>query len=196
MNKGFNHMTRSDKTRKLVMTALMLCLVLLATIAIRIPAPFTQGYVHLGDTFIFVSVLLLGKKYGAVASGVGSAMADILGGFAIYAPWTLIIKFLMAYIMGLFVEISLKRKKNVVQVAGVPLIQIIGMIIAGVIMVVGYALVDGAFAGNILAGILGAPFNVIQFAVGIVIALIIIATLYKTPAKKMFEYRVDTPKEK
>lgn len=184
-------MTRSEKTSKLVLTALMLCLVLLATFSIRIPAPFTQGYVHLGDTFIFVSVLLLGKKHGAIASGVGSAMADIFGGYAIYAPWTLIIKFLMAYIMGLFVEISMKRKKNYVKVAGVPIVQIIGMVIAGVIMVIGYALVDGAFAGNMLAGILGVPFNAIQFGVGIVIALIITATLYKTPAKKMFEYRID-----
>jgi len=55
-------MARSEKTSKLVLTALMMCLVLLATIAIRIPAPFTQGYVHLGDTMIFISVLLLGKN--------------------------------------------------------------------------------------------------------------------------------------
>ena len=184
-------MARSEKTSKLVLTALMLCLVLLATFSIRIPAPFTQGYVHLGDTFIFVSVLLLGKKNGAVAAGFGSAMADVLGGFAMYAPWTLIIKFIMAYVMGIFVEISTKRKKNLVKIAGVPIIQIIGMLIAGIIMVAGYAIVDGAFAGNMLAGMLGIPFNIIQFATGIVLALLIIATLYKTPAKKMFAYRID-----
>lgn len=187
-------MARSENTSKLVLTALMMCLVLLATIAIRIPAPFTQGYVHLGDTFIFVSVLLLGKNNGAVAAGFGSAMADLLGGFAMYAPWTLIIKFLMAYIMGIFVELSTKRKKNLAKLAGVPIIQIIGMFIAGVVMAAGYAVVDGVFAGNMLAGILGVPFNVIQFATGIVLALLIIATLYKTPAKKMFAYRIDDMK--
>ena len=58
-------------------------------------------------------------------------------------------------------------------------------------MVAGYAIVDGAFAGNMLAGMLGIPFNIIQFATGIVLALLIIATLYKTPAKKMFAYRID-----
>ena len=187
-------MVRSEKTSKLVMTALMLCLVLLATFAIRIPAPFTQGYVHLWDTYIFVSVLLLGKRNGAVAAGFGSAMADLLGGFAMYAPWTLIIKFLMAYIMGIFVELSTKRKKHLGKLAGVPIIQVIGMFIAGVIMVAGYAVVDGVFAGNMLAGILGVPFNVIQFATGIVLALLIIATLYKTPAKKMFAYSIDDMK--
>ena len=184
-------MTRSEKTSKLVLTALMLCLVLLATFSIRVSAPFTQGYVHLGDTVIFVSVLLLGKKHGAVAAGFGSAMADILGGFAMYAPWTLIIKFIMAYVMGIFVEISTKRKKNLVKIAGVPIVQIAGMFIAGIVMVTGYAIVDGIFAGNMLAGMLGIPFNIIQFATGIVLALLIIATLYKTPAKKMFAYRID-----
>ena len=184
-------MARSEKTSKLVLTALMLCLVLLATFSVRIPAPFTQGYVHLGDAFIFISVLLLGKKNGAIAAGVGSAMADILGGYAIYAPWTLIIKFLMAFIMGLFIEVSAKRKKNLVKIAGVPIIQVIGMLIAGVIMVAGYCLVDGAFAGNMLAGFLGIPFNAIQFGVGIVIALIVVATPYKTPAKTMFAYKIN-----
>lgn len=55
-------MTRNEKTNRLVMTAMMICLVLVATFSIRIPSPFTQGYVHLGDTMVFLSVLLLGKK--------------------------------------------------------------------------------------------------------------------------------------
>ena len=49
---------------------------------------------------IFLSVLLLGKKGGALAAGLGSALADVLGGYAAYAPWTLLIKALMAIIMG------------------------------------------------------------------------------------------------
>ena len=84
-------MTGTEKTNKLVLTALMVCLVLLATYIIKIPSPFTQGYVHLGDTMIFLSVLLLGKKGGAAAAGLGSALADLLGGYAAYAPWTFLI---------------------------------------------------------------------------------------------------------
>ncbi len=183
-------MSRSEKTSKLILTALMMCLVLLATVAIRIPAPFTQGYVHPGDAIIFIAVLLLGKKHGAVAAGVGSAMADVLGGFAIYAPWTLIIKAAMAFIMGFFIEISTRGNKPLKKILGVPVIQLIGMVISGVIMVAGYCLVDGMFAGNILAGVLGIPFNVGQFVVGIMLALAMVATLYKTPAKKMFTYRI------
>lgn len=176
-------------TTKLVITALMICLILVATIALRIPSP-TQGYIHLGDTIVFLSVLLLGKKYAAFAAAVGSALADLLGGFAIYAPWTLVIKFLMAFVMGLFIEISLKKKSNRIIFGGITLSEIIGMILSGLIMIVGYVIVDGTIAGNMWTGILGIPLNLIQFAAGLFLALALAAALYKTPARKLFVYRL------
>ena len=94
----------TDKVTNLVMTALMMCLIIAATMFIRIPIPMTQGYVHLGDSMIFLSVLILGKKQGAAAAGLGSALGDVLGGYAFWAPWTFVIKFLMALILGAFVE--------------------------------------------------------------------------------------------
>lgn len=184
-------MTRTQQTKRLVLTSLMVCLVLLATYIIRIPSPFTQGYVHLGDTMIFLSVLLLGKKGGTVAAGLGSALADLLGGYAAYAPWTLIIKGLMAFTMGIFIEIVTKRKKNHIKVFGVPVAEIFGMVLAGIEMVVGYILVDGVFAGNFMAGVLGAPMNIGQFVVGLILATVLAASLYKTPARKLFAYRLD-----
>ena len=130
-------MTGTEKTNKLVLTALMVCLVLLATYIIKIPSPFTQGYVHLGDTMIFLSVLLLGKKGGAAAAGLGSALADLLGGYAAYAPWTFLIKALMAFIMGAFIEAATKKKKHHVKIGSVPVVEIVGMILAGIEMVIG-----------------------------------------------------------
>lgn len=183
-------MTRNEKTQNIVMTAMMICLILVATFSIRIPSPFTQGYVHLGDAMIFLSVLLLGKKGGALASGFGSALADVMGGYAAYAPWTLVIKALMAYIMGSFIEVSLKKEKKHIIIGNLSLGEIIGMIIAGVEMVIGYAIVDGVFAGNMLSGVLGIPFNIGQFAVGAVLACILAMALYKTPARKYFAYRL------
>ena len=168
-------MTGTEKTNKLVLTALMVCLVLLATYIIKIPSPFTQGYVHLGDTMVFLSVLLLGKKGGAVAAGLGSALADLLGGYAAYAPWTFLIKALMAFIMGAFIEAATKKKKHHVKIGSVPVVEIVGMVLAG----------------NLWSGILGAPFNIGQFTVGLVLATILAMALYKTPAKKLFVYRLD-----
>ena len=50
------------RIQKLVTTSLMICLILLLTSTFKIPVPMTQGYVHLGDAMIFLSVMLLGKK--------------------------------------------------------------------------------------------------------------------------------------
>ena len=102
-------MRRVEKTDNLVLAALMMCLVCLATYALKIPNPLTQGYVHLGDTFIFMSVLVLGKKNGAIASSIGAAMADIFGGYAIFAIGTFIAKGAMAYVMGMLIEFGAEK---------------------------------------------------------------------------------------
>ncbi len=184
-------MNKTEKTNKLVLTALMVCLVLLATYVIRIPSPFTQGYVHLGDTMIFLSVLLLGKKGGAVAAGLGSGLADLLGGYAVYAPWTFLIKGLMALVMGIFIEVATKKQKTNLKIGKLAVIEIIGMVLAGIEMVIGYAIVDGVLSGNMMSGLLGIPFNIGQFTVGLVLATALAMSLYKTPANKFFAYRLN-----
>lgn len=187
-------MERTSKIYNLVMTALIMGLVMLATSTFRIPSPFTQGYVHLGDTMIFLGVLVLGRKNGTIAAGIGSALADVLAGYAIYAPWTLIIKALMAFVMATFIDIMASRGKASARIAGLPLAEIIGMILAGIVMAAGYCIVDGVFAGNMAAGLLGVPANIGQFAVGMVLATALAAALYKTPAKRWFAYRLDEVK--
>ena len=179
-------MIRNDNTNKVVLTGLMMCLVTMATMFIKIPVPFTQGYVHLGDSMIFLSILVLGKKNGTIAAGVGSALGDILGGYAFWAPWTLLIKALMAFIMGCFVEHMEKKGKNHVGVAGVSLMEIIGMTLAGIEMTVGYYIVEAVMYGSFITPIPSIPWNIGQFAVGMVISSVIAAALLKTPAKKFF----------
>mgnify|MGYP004566051829 CR=1 FL=1 len=183
-------MNRNEKTYTIVMTAMMTCLVLLTTYTFKIPTPF-QGYVHLGDAMIFLSVLVVGRKNGAVAAAFGSALADLLGGYVAFAPWTFVIKGLMALVMGWFIDFMTKKQSKSLKVCGVPLIEIVGMVIAGAVMVLGYGVADAVLAGNIMTGILSMPANCGQFAAGVVIASVLAAALYKTPAKKHFTYRLD-----
>ena len=131
------------------MTAMMTCLVLLTTYTFKIPTPF-QGYVHLGDAMIFLSVLVVGRKNGAVAAAFGSALADLLGGYVAFAPWTFVIKGLMALVMGWFIDFMTKKQSKSLKVCGVPLIEIVGMVIAGAVMVLGYGVADAVLAGNIM----------------------------------------------
>ena len=74
----------------------------------------------------------------------------------------------MGFIMGIFIEACLKKDKHHIMIGSVALVEIIGMVIAGIVMVIGYALVDGVLAGNLITGFFGAPFNVAQFTVGLI----------------------------
>ncbi|HHY59617.1 MAG TPA: ECF transporter S component, partial [Clostridia bacterium] len=77
--------------RSLTYGSLMMALVFIATYSVRIPIPFTQGYIHPGDSMIFIAALLFGWRFGALVGGFGSALADILGGYAHWAFPTLVI---------------------------------------------------------------------------------------------------------
>jgi len=84
-----------NRTRLIVLSALFAALACVATMVIRIPSPF-KGYLNLGDSVVLLSGWLLPPVYGALAAGLGSAMADIFSGYVTYAPATFVIKALMA----------------------------------------------------------------------------------------------------
>ena len=178
-----------NKTQKLAMTGLMMALCMIATIFVRVPIPFTQGYVHIGDSMVFMSALILGRKNGACAAGVGAALADVLGGFAMWAPWTFVIKAGMVLILGTAAAIADKQRGKssaVVRRAEVAL----GMIASGVFMAAAYWLAEGIMYGNFVAALAGVPWNIGQFAVGMVLAMLLQEALCRTQAKKMFTYHV------
>lgn len=181
-------MQTNSNTFKIVLTALMMSLIMVSILFIRIPIPFTQGYVHLGDAMIFLSVLVLGWKYGAVAAALGGMLGDVVGGFAAWAPWTFGIKGIMALILGLAISVVMKDE-NIAK-GKLLAAEIIGMICAGIFMVAGYYVAEGVMYGNWVAPALGIPWNIGQFAVGMVIAVVIAEALCKTPAKAHFAYKL------
>lgn len=177
-------MNSSNKTKTLVLAALMTGMIIVMTMIIKVPIPFTQGYVHLGDAMIFMAVLVVGWKYGAAAAGIGSALADLMLGAAMWAPWTLVVKAGMAIIMGLILKggkesITLRR-------------QTVAMIFGGLFMVAGYYVAEGVMYGNWVAPAIGVPWNIGQFVVGGVIAAVLSGALCRTSAAKMFTYKMRT----
>jgi len=183
-------MQQSNRTLQIVMTALMMGIIMVATMFIRIPIPATRGYVHLGDSMIFMAVLILGWRSGAVAAAFGAMLADVLSGYALYAPWTFVIKALMAIVMGLFI-VLLSGKKQA-KIAGIPVPQIIGMVLGGMVMVAGYYAAERVIYCSWIIPLAEVPFNIAQFVFGVVIAGALAAALYRTPAKKYFCYKPDS----
>ena len=180
-------MKRAEKTDTLGLTALMTCLVCLATYALKIPNPFTQGYVHIGDTFIFLAVLVLGKKNGTIAASFGAALADIFGGYAIFAVGTFIAKGLMAFVMGLLIERGAAKaasSASTTKILSHSPYELIAMVLGGFTEVFIYVFVNALVYGNMTVGLVSIPGNIIQFTVSMVIAVVLVHALLKTPIKK------------
>ena len=71
------------------------------TIMVRIPVAPTRGYINLGDVAIFFTALVFGPVTAFIAGGLGTALADILGGYGQWAP----ISFAVHGIQGLLIGI-------------------------------------------------------------------------------------------
>ena len=69
-------------SRQLARLSLLTALVTAVTLLVRIPLPATDGYVNIGDSIIVAAALLFGPRVGGLAGGFGSALADLLGGYA------------------------------------------------------------------------------------------------------------------
>ena len=165
----------NSKFHKTVFTALMISANL-----IRIPT--VGGFVHLGDCMVLLAAALLGKKRGALASGIGMALVDLYSGYIIWAPFTFIIKALMAYIAGAILEYNHRKS------------YLVPFLISGIFMVVAYffsgAIIAFLFTGssNTIIGALAYSAkdiigNILQVGVGIVIALPLSKVLYKQEKK-------------
>ena len=154
--------THGNQTRMLVMTGLFAALGCVATMVLQVPSP-TGGYMNLGDTVVILGAYLLGPVYGAIAGGVGPALADLLSGYGIYVPATLVIKALMGLAAALLYR-ALNKKNWALAVCGVA---------AEAIMVVGYWLFDGILVGSLAGSAAGIPSNLVQAAFGLIVSTLL-----------------------
>lgn len=167
-------MNMNMKLKKIVMTALFAALACVATMSIRIPTPGTGGYIHPGDALVILSGIILGPIWGLLAAGIGSAMADLLGGYFIYVPITFAVKGIIAWVAGM---IYLKAGKT-------PKSQCTAVILGGVADIVlvagGYFLCEIPLYG-VTAAMASIPANLIQGLSGLIIAFVLYPILMAVP---------------
>lgn len=170
----------NTQTKKLAFTGVFIALVFALTIVVRVPSP-TGGYINIGDAAVLTAGIILGPVYGAIAAGLGSAISDIVAGAAIYAPGTLIIKALMALVVGLFYKKCKSNGRLIVL-----------LILSELIMVAGYFLYDALVlyltgGENVfLASLEEIVGNSLQGAIG-VIGAIMLRRLFEDILTKMNE---------
>ena len=76
----------------IMLSATMSALVAVSTYVVQIPVPATNGYLNIGDVMVFVSALVFGPYVGGIAGGLGSSIADMLGGYWTFVPITFAVK--------------------------------------------------------------------------------------------------------
>lgn len=154
--------------KSITICAMFIALTYIATafINLRLPIAANGGLVHLGNVPLFVAAVLFGKKIGGVAGGVGMALFDLLSGWTLWAPFTLVIVALMGYVVGLVTE---KNKKSGYI--------FLGMFFALLIKIAGYYIAEIVIYGNWVAPISSIPGNIVQVVTGGIIAFPVIKVL-------------------
>lgn len=162
------------KPRDLAAAAVFIALAFVVTRYTVIPIPQTKGYFNLGEVVIYIAALTFGPAVGGLAGGVGSALADLAGGYLQFAPLTLVIKGIEGILVGRLAGAGTAGRLR-------------ATIAGGSWMVAGYFLAEVIFARPlgiaptpltaVAAAAAEVPFNIVQVAVGVIIATVVAARL-------------------
>lgn len=156
-------------TKRLVTASLLAALCCVATMIIKLPSPL-GGYINLGDCIVLLSGAVLSPSLAFLSSALGSMLADVLSGFALYAPATFLIKGIMALFFSKFGKG--KGGKTIAVAAATE-----------AIMILGYLLFE-SFIYGFVPSLSNVPANAVQGALGVVLGLILINVFKKTKILK------------
>ncbi len=168
-----------NNIRTLCMAAMFAALICVATIIIQIPSP-TGGFLNFGDCFILVGAWMLGPIYGFAAGAIGSSMADIITGYAVYAPATFVIKGVIAVLASvIFRGMQTKKSRNKLPC------HIVSATAAELWMLLGYYTYDALVMGYGFAGSAASlPMNAVQGIVGATAACAVITLLSRVKTER------------
>lgn len=163
-----------QRVRLIVRIATLCALVSVVTISIAIPIPNLSGaYVNAGDAIVYTCAYMLGGAWGALAAGIGSVAADLILGSLIYAPATLFIKGLMAFIAGYLMKHGGGSFKS----------RLGALALGGAVMPLGYFLYESFLYGPAPAAA-GLLFNLIQYVGGVVMGLFLVQAIDRVLGRK------------
>lgn len=144
----------------IAINALMIALTTVFTLLVRVPVPATGGYINLSDVAIMFAGLTFGPFTGLLAGGIGAGLADVLGGYAQFAPLTLVAHGVEGLIAG-----YLAYNRGLARMA-------IGWLLGGLFMVAAYLVGEATVMGIGWAGALTeVPGNLVQALAGGVVGI-------------------------
>lgn len=137
---------------------LAVCIAIVAVLVASVPVPIaaTGGFTHPGAIAEVFIALAFGPVVGAIAAGVGGAIADLSLGYGSFAPLTLVAHGLLGYLVGL-----IGWKKSLSNM-------VMGWIVGGLALVAVYFLGGATLYGFGFEGAAAEiPFNLFQVGLGV-----------------------------
>ena len=162
--------------RKLTLAGLFAAIVCVMTIVVKVPSP--TGYTNLGDGAVLLGAFVLGPVWGFAAGGLGSMLADLLLGYAAYAPASLLIKGGVALLAALLMAAF--RKGGHLHAPA----RIFSCALAEVFMVLGYLFYETVVLRYGIAAVQSVPANLVQGLFGVTLAEVAYHVLARTPVMR------------
>ena len=125
------------------------------------PVPATSGYFSFGDAIVMITALTFGPVVGAIVGGLGSGLADFLGGWYNWVAFTAVIKGTEGYIVGILAGDPETRTFNKT---------VIAWFMGAIVMVTGYFIVH-VFMYDLRVAMVEIPFNLIQMIVAGIVGI-------------------------
>lgn len=132
-----------------------------------------------GGQYDIADQRIFGWRYGMVAGGVGAALADLLSGYAHWAPFTLIIKGVMGLLVGKIAHYTPAEKHFF------GLRNLAGSVVGIVWMIIGYYFGGAVLQKSFTVALTSIPENLVQGGAGFVIFLVVGYAFYKA---KIYKY--------
>ncbi|MGE7650234.1 ECF transporter S component [Peribacillus frigoritolerans] len=166
----------SQKTMDLIITAMLIALVFLSTffLNIKLPIAANGGLVHLGTAMLFIASILFGPKKAALAGAIGMGLFDIVGGWTLWAPITIVARGLQGYIVG---KMAWSMGRNGTSIA----FNVMATIVSIPFMIAVYYIGEGILYGNWIAPLASIPGDLVQNILGIIVAVPVCVALKKVP---------------
>lgn len=161
---------KKNHIKLMCISGIFSALVFVVTAYLHIPT--YNGYVHFGDGFIFLAACILPMPCSIFVGAVGAMLADLLTGFAVWAPGSMLIK---AFAAMLF---SCKAKKIISKR------NLLMLIPAALISVVGYYLYEVLITGSFVASLAGIPGSIIQAVASSIVFVVAGLTMDKFNMKQ------------
>ena len=138
----------SKRVMYMCLSGILVALVFVFTAYLHIPS--VNGYVHVGDGFIYFAACLLPLPYALFVGAGGAVLADCLTGYALWAPGSAVIKALTVFCFS-------RTGKKILSGRN-----LLGLPMAAAVCVGGYYLYGSIITGNFAAPLADVAGNVMQ----------------------------------